>query len=371
LKAGVKKVVFSISNIKREQIRGKIEIGDFVSVTPKLKAYSINKSRSSAVSTFTASFQINPEELAELEDLMNQNIGSAIGGSGSSGTSLGPVKVFVAAVVGTTSIPASFLQLFSGFLRQVSIKRSFHIPGAFILDVSGSDIMYLLENRTYSRRVKLDGLGVFSVITGVIRKGAGESIGRRSTSGAGIGRAGGRGTSSPGEIETLAVFPAMPINKDVKHNTVGQKALRGTSSSGGLGSQSSATGNDQLLIVPRTRILGVGQEETFRCENCGEALDDSTPEEERFIWEIQNPEVGKWVVGGSLVTGAEINDLNPGDTDTPVVYRQVAFGDNTITLTSPTGLFGTADVLGLPIHDHTSLGQGGPAFGVYATISST
>ena len=356
-------MVFSISGIKREQIRGKIEIGNFSAVTPKLKSFSISKSRSAATSTLSASIQISSFDLGLIEDQMSQG-----------GSSLGPVKLSVAVVLGDTGIPNSFNQLFQGFIRQVNIKRSFAIPGDYILDISCTDIMYLLENRTYSRRVKLDGLGLFSVITGVVRKGVGgqKTIGRQTKSIEGITRAGGRGTSQSGVTRSLQPAPMGPGTLN-EQKSMGQKPFRRAKKSGGAASQAitAATGNDQLLVVPAVRILGVGNEETFRCFNCGEALEGDLTPSEQFIWEIVNPEVGKWVINGSPVSENTISDSNPSDTETPVRYRQIAFGDNTITLTSPSGLFGSADILGIPIHDHTSLGQGGPAFGVYATISSS
>ena len=55
---------------------------------------------------------------------------------------------------------------------------------------------------------------------------------------------------------------------------------------------------------------------------------------------------------------------DPND-PTKVVYTQVGTGNNKIVVEDSEGRTAYTSVNGILIHDHTRLGSGGPAYGVY------
>jgi hypothetical protein len=82
----------------------------------------------------------------------------------------------------------------------------------------------------------------------------------------------------------------------------------------------------------------------------------------RFIASSTYAEGDRWEVSDTKV--GTIQDRNDGT----AIYTQLGLGENVVRFIDDSrGAVGTATALGIPIHDHSSLGQGGPAFGVYAS----
>lgn len=330
------------SGIKRESIRAKVNFNGYTWKTPDVKSFSINMSRESLSSTFSVSLSVTQSDTSAIQDAF-----------ASVSEEEGRVIIQVAYTDDDT-IPTDYVTLFTGYVRQSSVRRSFVTPGNFIVDLSGNDALYKLENRTYSRRVFDDNLGVFALITGVVRKGHGA---RHTTTSEIKFRTSGRGRSDTGDTSGHAGEPRIPehVTKPYRANKAPDFARPG--SSGGVGAATSTT--DELVITPSILVMAPGQSSTFVCSSgCTAGGDDA------YTWSVDTP------AAGGIMEGSEIRQaFNQGNPASGVVYKQLAFMNNVLRLTdNSTGYKGKALILTMAIHDHSSIGQGGPAFGVYATI---
>ena len=70
---------------------------------------------------------------------------------------------------------------------------------------------------------------------------------------------------------------------------------------------------------------------------------------------------------GFLITNTEVGKLveESGAAKAGITYQQIKHGDNKIVFFANTGERAIVNVIGVPIHDHSSIVQGGPAFGSY------
>jgi hypothetical protein len=57
------------------------------------------------------------------------------------------------------------------------------------------------------------------------------------------------------------------------------------------------------------------------------------------------------------------NSLKTGDPE--IMYQQLKQKENKIYFFSDNRIYQTVDILNIPLHDHSSIVQGGPAFGTY------
>jgi hypothetical protein len=74
------------------------------------------------------------------------------------------------------------------------------------------------------------------------------------------------------------------------------------------------------------------------------------------------------LVRGFLVDNQEVGDVDPTNEEEPaVLYRHKKFAENLITFYALTGERGQVFVISVPIHDHSSIITGGPAYGTYFT----
>jgi hypothetical protein len=330
------------SGIKRESIRAKIIFNGYTWKTPDVKSFSINMSRESLSNTFSASLSVTQSDTSAI-----QNAFSSIS------EEEGKIVIQVAYTEGDT-IPTAYVTLFTGYVRQSSVRRSFVTPGNFIVDLSGNDALYKLENRTYSRRVYDDKLGVFALITGVVRKGHGS---RHTTTSEVKFRTSGRGRSDTGDTSGHSGEPRIPEHVTKPHRANRAPDFARPGSSGGVGTSTTTT--DELVIVPSILVMAPGQSATFVCASgCTAGGDDA------YTWTVDTP------IAGGIMEGSEVRQsLNQANPAGGVVYKQLAFLNNVLRLTkNSTSSKGKALILTMAIHDHSSIGQGGPAFGVYATI---
>jgi len=135
------------TNIELEQIRARVVINDAASLTfetPDIKSFSINKSRSSNIGTFSANIELPA------------NISSSIG------SSLGLIKFYA----GTKQNYITKGPIFTGIIRRMSPQPVLGKPNYFLLSISGDDIMSKLQNKKYSRRISTEGPGLFCTING-------------------------------------------------------------------------------------------------------------------------------------------------------------------------------------------------------------
>lgn len=134
------------TGIELEQIRARIVINDTVTIeTPFVKNFSVNKSRSSNIGTFSASIEV----------AANTNFGSPLGGSGL-------VKIYA----GTKDNYVNKGPIFTGIIRRMSPQPIIGKPNYFLISISGNDIMSKLQNKKFSRRIATDGPGLFVTVNG-------------------------------------------------------------------------------------------------------------------------------------------------------------------------------------------------------------
>jgi hypothetical protein len=124
-----------------EQIRARIKINSYTIETPYVKSFNINQPRSSLCNTFTANVEIPSN--ADLGDVGN-----------------GMIEIF-------SGTKENYLdrKRFTGRIKQIGISPVFGKPNYMNLNISGTDILYKLENKVYSRRLPTEE-GVFATIEG-------------------------------------------------------------------------------------------------------------------------------------------------------------------------------------------------------------
>jgi hypothetical protein len=84
---------------------------------------------------------------------------------------------------------------------------------------------------------------------------------------------------------------------------------------------------------------------------------------------------GKYVelplVNGFAVLYPEVGEIEIYPDEPAVYYTHKKFSVNKIFFLSRTGEQGVVDVISVPIHDHSSIVTGGPAYGTYFTDDET
>jgi len=227
--------------------------------------------------------------------------------------------------------------------------------------MSGQDRFQELEGKTFSRRQRTRGLSTFAAITGVSsrRPQKGISLERRKQSG---------GSQQIIHHDTNIREHSKLVRTDKNSWDPFRPAKDPETIEG-----QDATAAEQLEVIdikPRAVALSPGVSARFNIENATYEEGDS--------WEVSDTNIGT------------IDDKEDGT----AIYTQLALGDNTVIFNKgaeadgvsttqfisiaqlaagETGagtssrFIGKATAVGIPIHDHSSLGQGGPAFGVYGT----
>lgn len=70
---------------------------------------------------------------------------------------------------------------------------------------------------------------------------------------------------------------------------------------------------------------------------------------------------------GYVVQNEDVGSIEPVTGKPAVIYIHNKFGSNKIFFYSRTGEVAIVDIIAVPIHDHSSIVAGGPAFGTYFT----
>jgi len=310
----------SCANITLEKIRARLTFGSvsaqgipsgdsLVFETPSITSFSVNKSRNSLANTFSASIDIPSTTVIPVD----QDV------------------IIEAGVVGDMK------RIFTGRVLSVTVNPSFERASSYVINLSGADRLQELEGKTISRRQRARGLSTFAAITGVSQRSPQKAINaeRRESSG-GSGRITNSDTnirehSSLVRTDRVAYDPFNPAKdpEGVEDRTGG------------------VAGETTVDIKPRSVSLSPGVSVRFNIEN--------TTYEQGDSWQVSDPLIGT------------ITDQQDGT----AIYTQRALGENTISFTKAGGagstFIGKATAVGIPIHDHSSLGQGGPAFGVYGS----
>lgn len=77
------------------------------------------------------------------------------------------------------------------------------------------------------------------------------------------------------------------------------------------------------------------------------------------------------LVNGFGVQYEDVGTLEPISNEPAVRYTHKKFGLNKIYFFARTGEISIVDVIAVPIHDHSSIVTGGPAYGTYFTDDET
>lgn len=129
----------ALSTVK---IRAEITIGNFSVATPYILSFNVSKERNKK-STFQAAIKVN-------KDRLNSLIGDEI----------------------TISAGENYPTLiFTGYILQSSPSPCWDDPQYTILNISGADILYILENEQYTRLSSYTE-DSWAIITGINRKAA-------------------------------------------------------------------------------------------------------------------------------------------------------------------------------------------------------
>jgi hypothetical protein len=75
--------------------------------------------------------------------------------------------------------------------------------------------------------------------------------------------------------------------------------------------------------------------------------------------------VSESLVNGFYVENPDVGSIEPVENNTAVTYEHKKFSPNRIVFVARTGELGVVDVISVPIHDHSSIVTGGPAYGTY------
>ena len=133
-------------SVELEPIRARVVINDALTIeTPYVKSFSVNKSRTSNVGTFSISIEVPS----------NVSFGTPTGSGGK-------VQIFA----GSKDNYISKGPIFTGKIRTLRPNPTPGKPNYFTISLSGDDALANLQNKKFSRRIPTDGPGLFVTITG-------------------------------------------------------------------------------------------------------------------------------------------------------------------------------------------------------------
>jgi hypothetical protein len=77
------------------------------------------------------------------------------------------------------------------------------------------------------------------------------------------------------------------------------------------------------------------------------------------------------LINGFVVDNPDIGSIEEGETPNSVIYTHKKFAPNKVFFYANTGEVGELHIISVPIHDHSSIITGGPAYGTYFTDDET
>jgi len=110
--------------IEKIKIRARIEIGSFDVETPFILSFNVNRTRGQ-ISTFDARIKIADGDVADMTG--------------------GPIKIYAGSGYAGDLI-------FTGIVKKVSMSPCFDDPHFILVNLSGADVLSVLQNKKYSRR---------------------------------------------------------------------------------------------------------------------------------------------------------------------------------------------------------------------------
>jgi hypothetical protein len=297
------------ANITIEKIRAEIQIGDKTFVTPDIKSFNVTRSRSQLASSFSASIEVPVTQ----KFATGQEIVIRAGTEGNLQT------------------------IFTGQIRSVTVNPAFERATSYIINLSGADRFVELEGKNISRRQRSRSATSFAAITSVTKRPQ-RGIAYDVRIGGQSGPASIRSTDTPLGANSKVVSTDRP-SYDPLHNTKKPEALAPDEARGNTGG-----GTNTTQIRPSSLAIPVTGQARFIIYNAVYEAGDT--------WAVSDENIGT------------IQDLQNGQG----IYTQLGLGENTITFSDASrGTVSVATTVGIPVHDHSNLGNGGPAFGVYAS----
>jgi hypothetical protein len=128
-------------SIEKVPIRAEIRVGNIIVVTPYILSFNVNKARNTK-STFSASLKVKSSSLNNISD---NN------------------------VVIKAGTYYSLNTIFTGYVLNSSPSPCWDDPNYVVLNVSGADVLYRLENERFTRR-QTTSQTTWAAITGIQRK---------------------------------------------------------------------------------------------------------------------------------------------------------------------------------------------------------
>jgi hypothetical protein len=304
-----------MADLRKEEIRAEINIGGHGIPTPYVLNFNVSRARQSPISTFSASVEISED------DLLYMSVGSSI--------------TISAGIYRLLRLPSDdSYKIFTGNVESVTVNPHWEKANVYIVNLQGSDALKDLEGKRFSRRQKCLGLGKLAVITGIVSKSHHKGWVKKD-----------RVMSKPGNkrfiTDSLDLGEVPELIRTRSINTSNPYKLYAKKPAARITSPET-----NRTIFPGSVLVSLGSTTEFECSDCtgsGDSID----------WSVVNPNVG-------TITQDEHDS-------TKATYTQTASGYNRVVVSDDHGRYGYADVSGMQRHDHSSLGAGGAAYGVYRT----
>jgi hypothetical protein len=123
----------------KEKVRAEVYMGStLISKTPYVKSFNVHKARGQASNTFTVTLEI----------------------LGNASFPIGGMLTIKAGLKGELK------EILTGTVESTQVHPVLGKPAYYSLTLSGKGVLSKLENKTFSRRLKSDGQGMFCMITG-------------------------------------------------------------------------------------------------------------------------------------------------------------------------------------------------------------
>jgi len=297
------------TNITLERIRAEITVGSLTFVTPFIKSFNVTRSRTQLSASFSASIQVPA-------------------------TTVFPVHSDVVIRAGTVD---NMQTIFTGTVLTVTVNPDFERGTFYIVNLAGQDRFWELEGKTFSRRQITRGASRFAAIVGIASKAPQRGISLEKRLGSG---ALGGNERIPSADTNIREHSKLVKTDRVAVDPFGAAKPPETTDP----NQAASAVSGVIRISPQAVSLSPGVSVLFTVQGVTFTPGDT--------WAVSDTQIGTLV----------------DNQDGTSTYTQQAIGQNTITYTqASSGLTGTATAVGIPIHDHSNLGQGGPAFGVFGS----
>ncbi|HEC64590.1 MAG TPA: hypothetical protein ENI23_04800 [bacterium] len=324
-----------MANISREEIRAEIDISGTTFSTPAIKSFSVSKSRQSLSAQFSASIEVSPDDFTE------------VGGD----------------VVIRAGLKGQLKTIFTGVIRNASAKPSWEDAFKVILNISGNDRMYILDDKKFSRRALNEGLAPWASITSVSRR---QQVSQYNWK---------RKNVSIGKIAFLGNEKFMSDSRIVSTPEINDPLLPFISK---------ATDMDDREIVPSAEasfILEPSAISTIPYTGDG-TVDPDGNLKDTWTITLDEDHWGTFTAQDTIADGWTSNNVSvviiSSVTEDPVVIESdtppagsqcevkvVGTGQATIRLTDSSGNWGICTVLAIVPHTHERF-QGDAAFGSFA-----